>query len=993
MKLTNHQIPKRLAYSVVFLIIGLTAGVYITAVAHDIFTSTLQKVLLPIGTALFFMVLSYCTARVMLETEPGQRPRWFFPVMAGALTLSMTLLNWLFTGMWPVGDNTCVMIDMYSQYMPLLAYYRQAVLGEGASLIYSTEMGLGISMLPTIGYYLASPLNLISVLFPQEYLAQCFLTIITLKNVISAVAFAACIQYLTGRRSVVSVITALLYTTSMYFVAYSWNFMWFDVVMVLPLAVIGLERLLREGKFLFYTLILGYALFANFYAAYMLCLFLFLYFFVWCIREKCGLRRFFGRAWRFGLCSILGAMLACVLMLPTYLGLQVTSAAGETMPKLKLNFTPLTLLARHFFGAVPTELHVSDFPNIACGVLPLLTLPLYATTARIPLRRRLGYLGLWLILGVSMMLNIPDRVWHGMHGPNGLPYRYAFLYTFVVLVMAADLLLHLRDIRPRQLLLSGGALLACVVLTLGVNGDDIPIYAVSITAALLLIYVGILSLAAFQRVRLGVVCGLLLFAVTTETVFFTHEARGELYNQGFTTKHSDYLMGGAHQMLGELGAEAATFGEEEGYLFFRCDASNRFTNMDGALYGYNGITIFASTYYDSTTQCLRHLGFGTNTVNSHRLLGYMPTLDALLGVRYYITPLDLETEPGLRQIDIQTRGSATYRLYRSEDALSLGFVGTPYLENWVSSDNPVISQNSLYAALTGDSRPILRLNTKAVSTSGEATTVTCGQNGVAYTFDGGDTPGEVTLTITEPGNVYIYVDRNSKFDVDVEGALRQQDQDTFLNCGVMEAGDTLKVTITSDDRATGNIYAVTLDEAVYYDALETLNRTSIDLTEYTHTSLTGTVTAQEDGVFMTTISYDAGWEALVDGQPVETYGVDGSLLALNLTAGTHTVTLRFKTVGLQQGIYLTLAGILGLAILCILRRYCHIFKPDMPLLAPFGESYDVPDPPPLEEALLDEEAVFDEDENASVALPDAENTPDEFPDAPETAEPEGEESL
>ncbi|MEA4965773.1 MAG: YfhO family protein [Oscillospiraceae bacterium] len=997
MNLSTRRLPGWLIALFAVLTAAAAGGVYVTAEAHGIFSSTLQRVLLPLFAALLLGALSCVTLRALRRPEERERPRWYFPALSGALTLAVTLVTYLFAGMWPVGDNTCIMIDMYSQYMPLLAYFRKALLGQGASLLYSTEMGLGISMIPTIGYYLASPLNLISVLFPQDYLAECFLTIIALKTVISAVTFACCVQYLTGKRSVISVLTALLYTTSMYYVAYSWNFMWFDVVMVLPLAVIALERLLRKGKFLFYTLLLGYALFANFYAAYMLCLFLGLYFFAWCIREKCGIRGFFGLALRFGICSVLGVLLACVLMLPTYLGLKVTSAAGETMPALKLNFSPLTLLSRHFFGVVPTELHVSDYPNIACGALSLLTLPLYVTTSRIPLRRRLCYLGLWAVLAASMMLNIPDRVWHGMHGPNGLPYRYAFLYVFVLLLMAADVLTHLDAIRPRQLVLCGAALIACVLLTLGAPSEDVPAYSVWITAGLILVYVGILALAAYQRLRVGAVCALLLFSVTAESLFFADETRGSLYGEGFSTKHSGYLVGDTHQLLGELGEEAESFGEAEGLLFFRCDASHRFTNMDGALYGYNGITIFDSTYYDATTQCLRHLGFGTNTVNSHRLLGYIPTLDALFGVRYYISPMELDSEPGLEQIDVKTSGSTTYRLYRSEDALSVGFMGTDALRDWTSSDDPVASQNTLYAALTGDSRPVLRTNTKALSTSGADTTVTYNTDCVSYSFAGGDTPGEVTLTITEPGHVYIYVDRNSDFDVSVDGALRQQDQDTFLNCGEMAAGDTLKVTITSDDRASGKIYAVTLDEDVYDDAIDTLKSGSLTLSAYSHTGLTGTVTAKEDGVFMTTVSYDAGWEAYVDGERVETYGVDDGLLALDLTAGTHTVELRFETVGLRQGAYLTLTGVAGLLLLLLLRRRFRFWTAKLPACAPFGAAYDVPDPPPAQEENPDTLQELEPGElpgedalsGGEAALPEI----PEIPEIPGTSDTEGEPNL
>lgn len=132
------------------------------------------------------------------------------------------------------------------------------------------------------------------------------------------------------------------------------------------------------------------------------------------------------------------------LLIPVYLGLQKTSAAGASLPELKANFPFFDLLGQHLFETTPT-IRSGNLPNVYCGLLPVLLVPLFATTKAIPLRRRLSYLGLLGVMAFSFTLNQWDLIWHGLHSPNDLPYRFSFLYSFVLLLIAYEMLLHLKE--------------------------------------------------------------------------------------------------------------------------------------------------------------------------------------------------------------------------------------------------------------------------------------------------------------------------------------------------------------------------------------------------------------------------------------------------------------------------------------------------------------------------------------------------------------------
>lgn len=74
--------------------------------------------------------------------------------------------------------------------------------------------------------------------------------------------------------------------------------------------------------------------------------------------------------------------------------------------------------------------------------------------------------------------------------------------------------------------------------------------------------------------------------------------------------------------------------------------------------------------------------------------------------------------------------------------------------------------------------------------------------------------------------------------------------------------------------------------------------------------LTLNVPAGGAGLLVVSEIWDAGWRATVDGQPVPLIRADGVLLGVPVSAGTHTVTLRYQPTSFRQGMWLSIAGLL-----------------------------------------------------------------------------------
>ena len=76
-------------------------------------------------------------------------------------------------------------------------------------------------------------------------------------------------------------------------------------------------------------------------------------------------------------------------------------------------------------------------------------------------------------------------------------------------------------------------------------------------------------------------------------------------------------------------------------------------------------------------------------------------------------------------------------------------------------------------------------------------------------------------------------------------------------------------------------------------------------------------------MFYTSVPYEEGWTAKVDGENVEITPVGGSLVAFNLSKGTHTIELVYYPKGFWLGFAVTSMCALTFAVLCV---YTYMLK-------------------------------------------------------------------
>ena len=114
-------------------------------------------------------------------------------------------------------------------------------------------------------------------------------------------------------------------------------------------------------------------------------------------------------------------------------------------------------------------------------------------------------------------------------------------------------------------------------------------------------------------------------------------------------------------------------------------------------------------------------------------------------------------------------------------------------------------------------------------------------------------------------------------------------------------------------------YFYTLEEDVLDRAYALLSDNEMQIEDFGHDRITATVTGTAtDGVLVTTIPYDEGWQVMVDGKPVETRATLDALLAFDVDEGAHTVTFTYFPDCYRTGLLISFCGIVAFVPLVLL---------------------------------------------------------------------------
>lgn len=805
--------------------------------------------------------------------------------LAFFLPVIIMLVIFVIRGIFPFGDRSFLFSDMYHQYMPFFSEFIDKIkAGEG--LDYSYQVGIGSNFLALYIYYLASPLHWLAFLVPKAYLMEFMSYLAVIKIGLAGLSAFYYLQKHFRTKDAAALCFAVFYALSGFMAAYNWNIMWLDCVALLPLIVLGLEMLVKEGRCTLYCVTLALSIFTNYYISIMICIFLVLYFLVLLLTEK----RSFRIVGNFALYSLLAGGLAAVLLIPEVCAILETDFGDMDFPKkLESYFSVLDILARHCM-CVTTERGLAHWPNIYCGVAVFLLLPMYALNHKIPIRRRFGMLAAAGIMLLSFGTNVLDFIWHGMNYPDSLPARQSFIYIFLMITMCYEAYRHMEETEPKHILYS---YLAAVVFLLFcekfVDNEDFSVGVEMLSLLFVTIYAVLLYLyrtGEGRRWRFVLGWFALLAVIAESSINTINTTVGTTSRSAYLGQQKDY------KALYGLTRE-----REEG--FYRVEKFTRKTKNDGTLAGYPTASVFSSTLNSYVMDMYKRLGMRHSKV-FYGYDGATALTAALLNVNYMFGESD---KYGNALYTLLEQSGDIY-LYESNATLPFGYVAP-----------------AGYDLPEGYANSALRLQNKMVKDLGLEGTL-------FKKVNSGDSGDDVVVTAKEAGIYYAIITNSGTKKVAALGGRLEEEKyndlkrGCILYLGYLDKGDTVTLTNDDEDDDTPNIAAdvYIMDEELLDKALEKLSGQHLTHVEYDSTHVTGKLTLTEAGRLILSIPYEDGWTVLLNGDKVEPALFGGALMAFDLEPGEYTLEMSYVPEGKWAGIAVSAISIVIFAGLLFCRR-------------------------------------------------------------------------
>ncbi len=911
----------------------------------------------------------------------------------------------------PFGEMTILRMDLYHQYGPLFAelYERVANLD---SLLYSWKSGGGGAFLGNFYNYLSSPTAIFMLLFGHKNMPEAIAAMVLTKSAIASFSFS---YFISKKFKVQNPLTAafgVLYACSGYFIAYYWNIMWLDSFYLFPLVMLGIEQLISERKMKVYIASLALTLITNYYMGYMVCIFSVLYFLYYYFstysftetyfgklapKEETGyflfgyntLRnsRFFDSGVRFAFSSIGAAFLAAFAILPVYFILMNCSATSGTFPQeFKTYFSIFDFLANHLAYLDPTirSSGTDVLPNVYCGMLTVMLVPLYLFSNKISIKEKVMSVGIMGVLFASFYTNYLNYIWHGFHFPNDLPYRFSYMYSFILLVLAFKALTFIKEYTNRQIIGVGTATIAFVILVQEIGSKNFSETGVWICIAFIGIYCLALGVLKNDKYPYIAAAALVLCSCCAEyTVANTNNYSMDQAKVNFVGDYDNF------QKIKKV------IDEYEGNDDYRMELTSLRARMDPSWYYYNGMSTFSSMAYEKVSNMQSHLGMFSNYINSYTYNRQTPIYNAFFALDYIVDNTTAEKAPMNPELYKEIGAESKYTAYENLYQLPIAFRVNNEIKEW-SHDlpNPFEVQSNLFGNSTGVHTVFNDMELTNISGAGATITDMSFEDDGYFPYTVTDTENasvSIEYTVKSRGNGYLYLKSSANDIANItvtlpDGTAINQNIDSkphILDLGLLEATEIIEIHAPFKEGKDGYLYlfGVTLDENSFKTGYEQLKNDSLNVTEFEETNIKGTINASADGVLYTSINYDTGWSVYIDGNKVSPADIvpigNNALLGVNITAGEHTVEFKYVPQGLWLGVSISVCTLILMILMGVLSKTGFFnFSPAL-----YKE----------EEEAEDSETMYPSDEITGVEITDSETvedtvTTDEIIDIPETEE-------
>ncbi|MEU9233045.1 YfhO family protein [Streptomyces subrutilus] len=551
--------------------------------------------------------------------------RLYGPLLAFLVTSGAFCAAWAARGTFPFGNTGRALNDQANQYVPFHRALWDLAHGQAAGdLLFTWRGGFGQQFLSDYHTYLGNPFSWLAVLVPRAHVD---LAVFAITPITMGTAAALMTVYLgklhPGPWWQRGVLGACYGLCGWALSDASYIPMWLWGLVALPMLGIAVEWCLEGRRWPGAALLVALAWYGNFYTAMMATMAACVLLAIRLITlDMTGAQRL--RAlWRAATAAATGILLTLPLLLPSFL------SSGAAQPTRAAAFDPVRIEV-FLAGMLPATHLWGGRPRLYVASLGLILAATFLFNTAIAKKTRLVWAAATLLVLVSFQFPPTQYVWHGLAVPNGNPYREAFVFSGMVVVLAWLALAHRP--RPPHLALAAALLVAAAFLlrrTDDFGGWTWP--AVLGGGAVSLLALVLLALSGKRRLLLPVAAVLMVGVVFAESTAAAANAD-------------------ARRARERWAKPAATSGESisrhfdavqdvDGWPAYRTDSGAPQTSYNDALaLRGEGPQYYSSYLPEATYRALEPLGYGYKNDGRTFFGADNPVLDAIFSIGARVRP-------------------------------------------------------------------------------------------------------------------------------------------------------------------------------------------------------------------------------------------------------------------------------------------------------------------------------------------------------------------
>ena len=814
---------------------------------------------------------------------------------------------WAVNGIYPYGDNSILTGDMNLEFVNFYGYFINTFKSK-SDWSYMLAKTIGGDFPGLAAFQLHDPLIFILFLFPGEHIGAGIELMFTVQVSLAGLSMSVLLNN-RYKRSWASLLFSTAYAFCGFFFGYLVLTIYFGCLALLPLLVYFFLEYLDDKRFLIpYVLLTVLYIYMNFHMGFMLVIFLCILYVSRIIAD----RSYASKALSFILSGITILLMDGFFLIRTGLSLLGDKTTEGADYGFYRRFPMNQLFAGFFSGCERNEL----MPLIYCSVAAVFFALIFLLSGKTGVKEKLADIFVVGVIAVSMWINTFDAVWHGFNNPEGFYYRYAFLISFMVIVMGYRGAVILSDDketnRPVRTIMAGGIVLLYMI-WLRISGNIyLDTKGFIINAVLVCLIMGSTLIILIKKYLRPYAFMLIMLLSVADMLYNSKTA--------YISLNADNV---ELPKMSRFRDDYTNINDVISYIkgydggFYRIEKDFDRAVNDPAMFDYAGMSHDSSCEEDEVIDWLNNFGFPRTVYYTYYNGGGTSFTDSFFGIKYYVSRFD-ETAKPYEKLPY----AGKYHAYLNKNALPIAFMAPDGLIQYDFADEDTFRKQNALASFWGIESDIYKEAEVDITTEGLEETE---PGHYRKSSDKGYVIYDVKITEDMPLYVYFSAPGRQGAELFINGEDRgryfSENHWNIIHAGNYKKGDRVEVRMELlEDELTVTRSCFCFEDPTALKAFAQkageYNKGIGEIEEVKSSHFRFDVNNDEDRNVVVSIPYDKCWKVTCDGQKLKTEKAAQLLLSYEVPKGEHMIEMKYIPRGTCSGLIASIIGIAMFIAVC-----------------------------------------------------------------------------